>query len=92
MQAKEVILRPGVAGGLAGFGELSDTPCHKVAPAHLAVNVAIIGAVSYLSYKHWNERWDNRVVSAVAVGLIGLSGLEGYAGKTYVDKELPKRK
>ncbi|WVR08541.1 hypothetical protein IAU60_005596 [Kwoniella sp. DSM 27419] len=73
VQAREVILRPQIAGGLVG-----------------AVNVAILGAVGYLSYKNWNQTWDNRTVSAVAIGLIGLSGLEGYAGKAYVDKELPK--
>ncbi|RXK41781.1 hypothetical protein M231_01016 [Tremella mesenterica] len=61
LQAKEVILRPGVAGGLAGV-----------------LNVAIIGTISYFSYKHWNQPWDRRVVSTISVGLLGLSGLEGY--------------
>ncbi|ORY20876.1 hypothetical protein BCR39DRAFT_554668 [Naematelia encephala] len=60
LQAKEVILRPQVAGGLVG-----------------AVNVAILGTVGYFSYKHWNQAWDRRVVSAVTVGLLSLSGLEG---------------
>ncbi|WVQ63317.1 uncharacterized protein L199_001469 [Kwoniella botswanensis] len=73
LQAKEVILRPQVAGGLVG-----------------AVNVAILGAVGYFSYKNWNQPWDRRTVSAVTIGLLGLSGLEGYAGKIYADKELPK--
>ncbi|WVQ95632.1 hypothetical protein IAU59_002730 [Kwoniella sp. CBS 9459] len=73
LQAKEVILRPQVAGGLAG-----------------AVNVAILGALGYFSYKNWNQPWDRRTVSAISVGLLGLSGLEGYAGKVYKDKELPK--
>ncbi|OCF33686.1 hypothetical protein I317_02494 [Kwoniella heveanensis CBS 569] len=73
LQAKEVILRPQVAGGLVG-----------------AVNVAILGALGYFSYKNWNQPWDRRTVSAISVGLLGLSGLEGYAGKVYKDKELPK--
>ncbi|KAK8850527.1 hypothetical protein IAR55_004445 [Kwoniella newhampshirensis] len=73
LQAKEVVLRPQVAGGLVG-----------------AVNVAILGAVGYFSYKNWNQPWDRRTVSTVAIGLLGLSGLEGYAGKVYADKELPK--
>ncbi|RSH85310.1 hypothetical protein EHS25_005117 [Saitozyma podzolica] len=73
LQAKEVILRPQVAGGLVG-----------------AFNLAIIGAVGYVSYRHWNQPWDRRIVSSVAVGLLGLSGLEGWAGKVYKDKELPK--
>jgi len=73
LQAKEVVLRPQVAGGLVG-----------------AVNVAILGTVGYFTYKHWNQPWDRRIVSAVTVGLLGLSGLEGWAGKVYADKELPK--
>ncbi|WWC65052.1 uncharacterized protein I303_107666 [Kwoniella dejecticola CBS 10117] len=73
LQAKEVILRPQVAGGLAG-----------------AVNVAILGALGYFSYQNWNRPWDRRTVSAISIGLLGLSGLEGYAGKVYKDKELPK--
>ncbi|WVF68221.1 hypothetical protein IAT40_002986 [Kwoniella sp. CBS 6097] len=73
LQAKEVILRPQVAGGLVG-----------------AFNVAILGALGYFSYKNWNQPWDRRTVSAISVGLLGLSGLEGYAGKVYKDKELPK--
>ncbi|WRT70693.1 uncharacterized protein IL334_007691 [Kwoniella shivajii] len=75
LQAKEVILRPQVAGGLAGV-----------------VNVAILGALGYFSYQNWNRPWDRRTVSMISVGLLGLSGLEGYAGKVYADKELPKRK
>jgi hypothetical protein len=41
------------------------------------VNLAVIGTVGYFSYKHWNQPWDRRTVSAVTVGLLGLSGLEG---------------
>ena len=42
-----------------------------------AVNLAVIGTVGYFSYKNWNQPWDRRTVSAVTVGLLGLSGLEG---------------
>ena len=72
-----------------------------------SVNVAVLGTVSYFSYKNWNQPWDRRVISAVTVGLLGLSGLEGsvsvpfqrrlshaffsWGGKVYNDKELPKR-
>lgn len=69
LQAKEVVLRPQVAGGLVG-----------------AFNLAVIGTVGYFSYKNWNQPWDRRVVSAVSVGLLGLSGLEGWAGKEYAEK------
>jgi hypothetical protein len=41
------------------------------------VNLAVIGAVGFVSYRHWNQPWDRRIVSSVAVGLLGLSGLEG---------------
>jgi len=74
-QSKEVILRPGVFGGLAG-----------------ALNVAVIGTVGYFSYLNWNRPWDRQVVSAVTIGLVTLSGLEGWAGKKYKDEELPKRR
>lgn len=57
-----------------------------------ALNLAVLGTVGYLSYQNWNRPWDRRVVSGVAIGLITLSGLEGYAGKKYVDEELPKRR
>lgn len=60
MQAKQVILRPQVAGGLVG-----------------AFNLAVLSTVGYFSYKNWNQPWDRKVVSAVSVGLLGLSGLEG---------------
>jgi len=43
-----------------------------------AFNVAVLSTVGYFSYKHWNHPWDRNVVSAVTVGLLGLSGLEGY--------------
>nr|ODN89923.1 hypothetical protein L203_01840 [Cryptococcus depauperatus CBS 7841] len=69
LHAKEVILRPQVAGGLVG-----------------AINVAILGTVGYMSYKNWNRPWDRQVMGAVAAGLVGLSGIEGYFGKRYVDK------
>lgn len=57
-----------------------------------AVNVAVLGTVGYFAYQNWNRPWDRNVVSAVTVGLLGLSGLEGWAGKEYKEKELPKRK
>jgi hypothetical protein len=43
-----------------------------------AFNLAVLSTVGYFSYKHWNHPWDRNVVSAVTVGLLGLSGLEGY--------------
>ena len=80
LQAKEVVLRPGVAGGLAGACEYSrDSYVAGLGDLSffVSVNVAVIGAVGFISYRHWNQPWDRRVVSAVTVGLLGLSGLEG---------------
>jgi hypothetical protein len=42
-----------------------------------ALNLAVLSTVGYFSYKHWNQPWDRKIVSAVTVGLLGLSGLEG---------------
>jgi len=75
LRSKEVVLRPGVFGGLAG-----------------TLNLAVLGALGYVSYQNWDRPWDRRTVSAVSVGLLALTGLEGWAGKEYKEKELPKRR
>lgn len=78
LHAKEVILRPQVAGGLVGACESRvAVNRHRHKLIHGVVNLAVIGAVGYVSYRHWNQPWDRRIVSSVAVGLLGLSGLEG---------------
>lgn len=65
--AREVVLRPGVLGGLVGL-----------------VNTAVLGAVGYYSYIHWDKpTWDRRTVSAVSVGLIALWGGEGVVAERY---------
>jgi len=75
-QAKEVVLRPGVLGGIVGV-----------------FNLAVLGTVGYFAYENWDlPRWDRRTVSAVTVGLLGLSLGEGYLGEEYKEKEYPKRK
>lgn len=60
LHAKEVILRPNVAGGLAGI-----------------FNLAVIGGVSFVAYRHWNEVWDRKIVAGVTAGLLALTGIEG---------------
>ncbi|KAG6897402.1 hypothetical protein C0992_001908 [Termitomyces sp. T32_za158] len=43
------------------------------------LNTAILGAVGYFSYVHWDRpTWDRRIVSAVAAGLLALWGAEGW--------------
>jgi len=75
-QAKQVVLRPGVLGGIVGV-----------------FNLAVLGTVGYFAYENWDlPRWDRRTVSAVTVGLLGLSLGEGYLGEQYKEKEYPKRK
>ncbi|ORX41014.1 hypothetical protein BD324DRAFT_647914 [Kockovaella imperatae] len=74
LRAKEVILRPGVFGGLAGI-----------------LNLGVLGTLGYYAYENWHRHWDRRTLSYIAVGLLTLSGLEGWAGKEYADHELPKR-
>jgi len=75
-RTREIVLRPGILGGIVG-----------------AFNVAVLGTVGYFAYQSWDlPRWDRRMVSAVTVGLLGLSVGEGYLGEQYREKEYPKRK
>ena len=80
---REVILRPGVLGGFLGLSMLqnfSETwSCDTHKQTLCSVNTGILGAVGYLTYVNCNQpRWDRRVLSAVAVGLLGLWTGEGY--------------
>ena len=43
----------------------------------LIVNASIISATGYLSYKHWNDRWDRRLVSAASVTIFALISGQG---------------
>ncbi|KAH7927115.1 hypothetical protein BV22DRAFT_1007566 [Leucogyrophana mollusca] len=59
--AREIVLRPGVLGGLVGF-------------VNTAV-LGTVGYYSYINWDR--RRWDPNVVSAVTVGLLTLWGGEG---------------
>lgn len=74
LQAKEVILRPGVAGGLVGI-------------FNIAV-LGTVGYFANKHWN--DRVWDRKIVGGIAAGLMALSGLEGVLGQQYVDKELPK--
>ncbi|KAJ7703316.1 hypothetical protein B0H17DRAFT_1042690 [Mycena rosella] len=47
------------------------------------INVAILGAVGYLSYENWDRSWDRRFVSAVSAALLTLSVGEGFLAEQY---------
>ncbi|KAB5595448.1 hypothetical protein CTheo_1125 [Ceratobasidium theobromae] len=74
--SREVVLRPGVLGGLVGALNLGI--------------LGGVGYVAYSSWD--KPHWDRRTVSAISAGLLTLALGEGYLGEQYVDKELPKRK
>lgn len=65
--AHEIILRPGVLGGLLG---LMNTTI-----------IGIVGYFCYANWD--KPSWDRRIVSAVSVGLLTLWGGEGYVAERY---------
>ncbi|KAG8746828.1 hypothetical protein FRC10_003350 [Ceratobasidium sp. 414] len=75
-QTREVVLRPGVLGGLVGVLNLGI--------------LGGVGYAAYLHWDQ--PRWDRRAVSAVSAGLLTLAVGESYLGEKYVEKEHPKRK
>ncbi|KAG6844343.1 hypothetical protein H0H87_007619 [Tephrocybe sp. NHM501043] len=80
---REQILRPGVLGGIVGLCK----SCVKLwlqKTNEPIVNTAVLSAVGYFSFIHWDRpTWDRRVISAVAVGLLALWGGEGYAAQSF---------
>ncbi|KAG8864656.1 hypothetical protein FRB96_005161 [Tulasnella sp. 330] len=75
-KTKNVILRPGVLGGIVGVVNVGI--------------LGGVGYISYTHWD--KPQWDRRTVSAVTVGLLGLFTAEGFLGEEYVEKEYPKRK
>ncbi|KAG8691188.1 hypothetical protein FRC11_006058 [Ceratobasidium sp. 423] len=73
---REVVLRPGVLGGLLGVLNLGI--------------LGGVGYAAYLNWDQ--PRWDRRTVSAISAGLLTLAATEGYLGEQYAEKEYPKRK
>ncbi|KAL0956053.1 hypothetical protein HGRIS_002223 [Hohenbuehelia grisea] len=64
---REVILRPGVLGGLVGL-------------LNTAI-LGTVGYFSYVNWN--KPTWDRRTVSAVSVGLLSLCGVEGAIAERY---------
>lgn len=78
-------MRPGVLGGLVGFGTLF-LIIHMFNYADgFAVNTAILGTLGYVSYTNWNRPWDRKVVSAISVGLLTLWGGEGVIAERFAN-------
>ena len=65
--AREVVLRPGVLGGLVGLFNVGV--------------LGGVGYAAYVNWGA--PRWDRRAVSAVTVGLLGLWGTEGVLAERY---------
>ncbi|CAE6482667.1 unnamed protein product [Rhizoctonia solani] len=73
---REVVLRPGVLGGLIGALNLGI--------------LGGVGYAAYSNWDQ--PRWDKRVVSTISACLLSLSAAEGYVAERYAEKEYPKRK
>jgi hypothetical protein len=58
-----------------------------------AMNLGVIGAISYLAYENWDRpSWDRRTVSAISVGILTLIMGEGYVAKTYRQDDYHRRR
>ncbi|GJJ06533.1 hypothetical protein Clacol_000725 [Clathrus columnatus] len=42
-----------------------------------ALNVGIIGCLSYIAYDNWDRYWDRRALSGITIGVLALIGGEG---------------
>jgi len=73
---REVVLRPGFLGGLAGIINVC--------------LLGGVGYAAYAHWD--KPTWDRRIVSAVSVGLLALFGGEGYLAEEYREGELLKRR
>ncbi|KAG7571012.1 hypothetical protein FFLO_00976 [Filobasidium floriforme] len=70
VNAREVILRPGVAGGLLGA-------------VNVAV-LSAVGYLGYQNWDR--RVWDRKIVAGIVSGLISLSAVEGLAGNVWKQK------
>lgn len=76
-QAKTVVLRPGVLGGIVGV---------------LNVGIlGGLGYWSWVNWEE-TSKWDRKTVSTASVALLALFAGEGYLGEQYKEKEYPKHK
>jgi hypothetical protein len=97
VNARELILRPGVAGGLLGAvnvavlsagesGLFSSTTSVPLVSPYWS-NLSVRLPVGYLGYQNWDRRvWDRKIVAGIVSGLISLSAVEGLAGNVWKQK------
>ena len=82
--AKELVLRPPVAGGLVGVGtcssQLSDG---TFANGTSSVNLGLIGFTGYKFYNEPHLRHDHTFVTSTIAGAAVILGLEGYGAQTF---------
>ena len=82
--AKELILRPPVAGGLIGVGKHSS----QLSNGRLQINAPLVnlGLIGYTGYKIYSEphlRHDHMFVTSTIAGTAVIIGLEGYGAQTF---------
>jgi len=76
-KTREIVLRPGVLGGLVGIVNVGI--------------IAGVGYWSWANWDR-PSAWDRRTLTATSIGLIALFTGEGYLGEQYWVKEHPKHK
>jgi hypothetical protein len=100
VNARELILRPGVAGGVLGAvnvavlgaGECRRRRLRMVRTVLVSIFAystprVYLPSVGYLGYNNWDKRvWDRKIVAGIVSGLISLSAVEGLAGNVWKQK------
>jgi hypothetical protein len=76
-QTKEIVLRPGVFGGILGVGTFISSWIY-ICTDCFSVNIGILGGLGYVGYTHWNEPvWDRRYVAGITAGTFALFAGQG---------------
>jgi len=82
--AKELVLRPPVAGGLVGARKFSSwLSGGTFAHATFLVNLGLIGYTGYKFYSEPDLRRDHTFVTSTIAGAAVILGLEGYGAQTF---------
>ena len=81
--AKELVLRPPVAGGLIGVGQDFLLSGETLTNASSLVNLGLIGYTGYKFYSEPHLRHDHTFVTSTIAGTAVILGLEGYGAQTF---------